>query len=105
VLGRLRERFGRDAFSLVEHWDDDTCAVGVAGAGPRTRLVYISTCNLPPGRYDVSVEDAPRLGGAPAADDEIPRDTVEHLVGVDFDGLAALVARHLQLASAGTPPS
>jgi hypothetical protein len=86
VIRRLCERYGRSSFNVVEQWDDDTCAVGVSGPADGATLVYISTCNLPEGQYDVTVESG---------------DGEDHVVGLDFEGLATLVARHLQLPGQG----
>jgi hypothetical protein len=97
VLRRLCEHFGRDSFSVVEQWDDDTCAVGVSGATDAASLVYISTCGLPEGRYDVTVERADEAGSARTDDGGGTLDGADHFVGLDFDGLAALVATRLQL--------
>jgi hypothetical protein len=93
VLARLRERFGASAFTRVEHWDSDLCAVGIAHADAPARMVYISTCNCADGRYDVALETAPATAdGAPTRDG--------HFTAVDFETLAALVAKHLALTAA-----
>jgi hypothetical protein len=43
VLDRLNEDLGDEAFAIVDHWDADLCAVGVAKPSDHARLVYIST--------------------------------------------------------------
>lgn len=88
ALARLRERFGAHVLSTVEHWDVDACAVGVAHPEMRARLVFISTCELPEGRYDAALEIE---GEAPPP---------ARIAGADFETLAAFVARHLELAPA-----
>lgn len=39
-----------------DHWDGDTCAIGIASARDERRLVYISTFDKGPGRYDFECE-------------------------------------------------
>ena len=91
VLDRLRSRFGSEAFRITEQWDADVCAIGIARPGEPCRLVYVSTCELPEGRYDVSLEET--VGPEPDA----ACTPAGHFRGLTFDALAALVARHLRL--------
>lgn len=88
VLARLGNRFGRAAFDVVEEWDCDLCVVGRAIADHALRLVYVSTCDCPAGRYDV------------AFDGDV--DDVRHgrgcLAALSFDDLCAALADHLGVA-------
>jgi hypothetical protein len=42
VLDRLRARMGPDAFDIVDHWDSDRMAVGVARPDDHGVLAYIA---------------------------------------------------------------
>jgi hypothetical protein len=92
VVARLRERLGAGAFDAVEYWDADLCAVGIAAPRAPTRLVYISVCDKPAGRFDVALEQAPE--GEPQGG-RAPASASAHHVDVDFDTLCDIVARHL----------
>jgi hypothetical protein len=90
VLARLRQRFGVEALDVCEEWDADCGVVGHRLSNGEERLLYFVGCRDTPGCYDVVLDaDAPgRAAGVTAA---------EHRAAVDFDSLAALVARHLSL--------
>ena len=87
LVARLRGRFGTTAFDVVEQWDRDVCAVGVMRPGDRARLVYISTCDLPTGRFDVSLDEPGNTAEYPAGRG--------HHAAVDFERVTAIVAEHL----------
>jgi hypothetical protein len=88
VVARLRQRLGADAFGAVEYWDADLCAIGITSPRARERLIYISICDKPPGRFDVALDRAPEGASAPS-------DASAHHVDVDFETLCQIVARHL----------
>ena len=92
LLARLRERLGPDAFVFADHWEPDLCAVGIASPRNTGVLVYLSTFNQLPGRYDVELELPPEPG-----QDLIYREAGKHR-DVDFEALAEVVGRHLSLA-------
>jgi hypothetical protein len=48
----LRQR----GWTLVDHWDADLCAVGIASNTDPRRLVYVSTYGKKPGTYDYECE-------------------------------------------------
>jgi hypothetical protein len=91
AVARLRDRLGPAAFSLADHWPDDPCAVGLAAPREPGRLVYVATFGRATGRYDVFFELPPAPGS------ESPYEPAGDLHDVNFDGLAAAVARHLGL--------
>ena len=103
VIEDLRARLGRDAFDVVEQWDADVCAIGLSRAGERPRLVYISTCDLPDGRYDVSLDAPGNTNEWPARrSGSVPRPAAGHHAAVDFDTLCELVSAHLGLGKPGS---
>ncbi len=73
---------------VVDHWEGDRCAVGIASKGRPGRLVYVSTFEVGPGRYDFECEES--LG--PDATDYrvVERGTAESL-----DGLRLVLTNHL----------
>jgi hypothetical protein len=76
-------------WTVADHWEADLCAVGVALAEDPRRLVYISTYDMEPGRYNYECE---------APNETIPDDytTTETGENVDFDTLLAVMQRHLR---------
>ena len=43
TLERLRKELGADAFDIIDHWNSDRAAVGIASPRNHQVLVYIST--------------------------------------------------------------
>ena len=91
AIARLRDRFGARAFCVVDHWDADPCAIGIAGPHEQDRLVYICTFGKALGRYDISLE----LPSTPGTDH--PYTPAGDHTDLDFSELATIVARHLRL--------
>ena len=89
LVGKLRARFGPDAFVIRDHWESDLCAIGIAALDEPTRLVHISTFGKPEGRYDVSLELPPVPG------DDFPYTPAADRWDLDFEGLATLLGEHL----------
>ena len=48
---------------VVDHWDADRCAIGIARRGDERRLVYVSCFDQEPGKYNYECEtpDGPDL--------------------------------------------
>ncbi len=74
---------------VVDHWDADLCAVGVAACADLRKLVYISTYKQPKDRYYYACEAASPMGG----DDNC---TVASADGVSFAELLDVMVKHLQ---------
>jgi len=89
VLDRLAARLGPTAFDVVDHWDCDLTAVGVARPDDHRVLAYISTFNMPAERYVVELE-LPRdeAGG-------VPYTVARSRSAVDFGELVEMVRAHL----------
>ena len=47
VLERISSNIGEENLCLVDHWDADLCAIGIAKKDDNAQLVYISTYNKP----------------------------------------------------------
>ena len=62
LLDRLRGRLGAGAFDVVDHWEGDLCAVGIARPDEHGVLVYVCTAHEPEDTYFVSLELPPRPG-------------------------------------------
>jgi hypothetical protein len=64
AVSAIRRRIG-DTMVVVDHWESDLMAVGIAREGSEQRLAYISVRPSPNGsRYYVALENPPRLGSA-----------------------------------------
>jgi hypothetical protein len=87
VLSWLRDRVG--PFLVIDRWDADLCAVGVAAIHDPQQLVYSSSWNRPTERYFVELETAPLPGS------EMPYTSVAKFDTVDREELATLIAQHL----------
>ena len=73
---------------IVDHWEADLCAIGVAKASAPGRLVYVSTYEKELGRYDFECE----ISAGENLEDYITTETGD---GVDFATLLAVMERHL----------
>jgi hypothetical protein len=56
LLKKLRGHFGQELFQIVDHWEADLRAIGITRPDSPAELVYVSTFDLPEGRYYVSLE-------------------------------------------------
>ena len=88
VLRRLSERLGRDAFDIVDHWEPDLCAVGIASPRDHAILVYISCFGKLEGRYYVELELPPSPG------EELPYQVAGRYNDLDFEAVAGVVSAH-----------
>lgn len=75
-------------WAIVDHWDADLCAIGIAHPRRLRRLVYVSTWRMRPGRYSYECE-------APSGPKETDYEVVETGEDVDFVTLTSVMARHL----------
>lgn len=88
VVRRLREDLGRDAFVVVDHWDADLLAIGLARPEDPAVLVYVAVardglffeCEVPAGEsYKVTARQE----------------------GASYEDLRRAVAAHLRSAATG----
>jgi hypothetical protein len=91
ALTALTERFG-EALEVADHWEGDLMAVGVAVPKRPDRLVYFCTYQREPGRYYVDLESAAPVGS------QLPYEQGETFEDVDFDSLATIISRHLDIS-------
>lgn len=80
----MRERL----WVLVDHWDADLFAIGVAHRDDERRLVYVSTFKRAPGRYDYQCE-------APSGPDATDFETTAAGDDVGFEELVRAMVLHL----------
>jgi len=87
-LGELAKRVNSQQYQVVDHWDADLFAVGVAAPDESRRLVYVSTYRQEQGRYVVECEVPGEEQGyrVPSRGD-----------GVPFDEVVAMILRHLSI--------
>ncbi|GAB4515766.1 MAG: hypothetical protein Tsb0020_34400 [Haliangiales bacterium] len=88
---RLLEHLNLSArgWMLVDYWDADRCAIGIATMAEPRRLVYVSTFARAEGRYDYACE-------APAGDRLEDFTTLDEREDVDFDTLRQAMESHLR---------
>lgn len=88
LVQTLRAALGSDSFQVVDHWDADLHAIGIAACHDSRRLVYISTCDEPPGRYYFECE-------TPGNDDNGGHQVVRTEEHATFDVLLQAIHDHL----------
>lgn len=62
VLAALAGRFGHDSFQIIDDWEADLCAVGIARPDDPNKVAYISTYGLPEGQYACHIDIWPSEG-------------------------------------------
>ena len=92
VLDRLWERLGPGAFVVLDHWEPDLCAVGIASPFDPGVLVYISCYGEPREGFGYELE-LPPLPGSKSLYRVAGRGS-----GVSFEELASVVGGHLKHA-------
>jgi hypothetical protein len=90
LLTALEHRLGPGSFQIVDHWESDLAAIGVAHPHNREVLAYIAVYG--PEDFYVELENPPRPGS------ELPYSAVGEFRKVNFDRLAQIVAGHLSTA-------
>jgi hypothetical protein len=95
LLEGLRERLGPDTFDVVDHWDLDPYAVGVASRGDHGVLAYISSFGEPAGKCHTELE----LPASPT--DDLPYRVAGRFNDLDLETLTDIVSRHLGLGRTG----
>jgi hypothetical protein len=88
VLERLRQDLGPAAFEVVDHWDYDLCAFGVARPDDHRYLVYISTWPPARGLFNYECE-------RPSTTAEAVYDSDGMIEGATYDELRAAVRTHV----------
>ena len=80
---------GEDAFDIVDHWEDDLCAIGIAKPSNHEVLVYIATSDRK-GRYDVDLELPPKNR------EECPYTDAGQYRNVTFANMVKLIKDHFK---------
>lgn len=81
---------GQRGWTLVDHWEADLCAVGIASDAEPRRLVYVSTYAKAPGTYDYECE-------VPNGAQPTEYQTVASGEDASLVELVAVLERHLDL--------
>jgi hypothetical protein len=88
TLVELERHLGQGAFRIVDRWEADLRAVGIAHPNDEHRLAYIAV-NEVDDTYFLELETAS------APDSELPYAMTRKFHAVTFDELAMLIAGHL----------
>ena len=86
----LIRRFGADSIVVIDHWEDDDRAIGIASSRDPARLVYVAALEDAPGAYDLALEDAPE-------EEDLPYSDCGWHYRVRLPQLIRIVANHLRL--------
>jgi hypothetical protein len=81
--------FDRRGWTVVDHWEADAFAIGIASKPDPRRLVYVSTFRRAPGYFDFEAE----LQAGPVETDYRVLDRGEN---VSFEDLLKAIVRHLR---------
>jgi hypothetical protein len=92
LLHELEASMPAGSYQIVDHWDADLCAIGVAARNDPRRLVYVSTHDQAEGTYAFECE-APLADGAP--DDSDDYQVVDQGDGLELDTLLLKISAHL----------
>lgn len=88
LLDGLRALLGSAAFDVVDHWEADLCAIGIARPDNHGFLVYISTFGKSGEGCSVCLELPPQSGS------DIPYTAVNDREANSVEELAEMVRRH-----------
>ena len=88
TLQRLSDVLGTDAFNIIDHWEDDEFAVGVALPEHPKQLVYFTTFEMPKDSYFVVFEKAPD------ASSDLPYTDEGDDVAESFEELVEMIQKH-----------
>ncbi len=88
VIEQLARHLG-ESFDVVDHWEADQCAIGIAKPDDHRVLVYISTWQQPECTYYVELEDPPT-----SEEEGLFKNTFT-LESASFEELLAVTRKHL----------
>lgn len=91
ALRHLEERLGKGAFQIVDHWEADMTAVGIADPFDTRRVVYIASGRTQADIYHGSLEKPAKPGSS------LPYEDCGTFNDVDLDELVQVVSRHLDI--------
>ena len=91
AVEHLRMRLGPDEFQIIDHWEANLIAIGIASSSDLQQLVYFSLESGGERRFYVSLEAAPTEGS------ELPYMDCGEFNNVDLEKLTEIVAEHLGL--------
>ena len=89
TLDRLWTRLGPDAFDVVDHWEDDPIAVGIASPRNHGMLAYLAAYD---DGFHVELETPPVPG------DDFPYQVAGRHSDLNFEQLVDVVRKHLARA-------
>jgi len=80
-------------WTILDYWEADLCAIGIASLSSNRRLAYVSTFGKPEGRFDYQCELLPE-----GVECDTDYDIVDEGVDVGFVDLLKAMERHLGTA-------
>lgn len=92
LLARLEASLGKDAFHVVDHWEADLSAIGIARPDNHGVLVYIAMFGQEEDSYFVSLELPTTAGGETWKDHPYTPAGEKQLHGLD--NLLNVIRRH-----------
>jgi len=91
LLAHLQWELGPTFFDLVDHWEADLTAIGLACPSDHSRLVYVDAAT--PSRFTAILERSPEAGS------ELPFAEAGIHNELNLAGLTEVVRRHLSISN------
>lgn len=92
LLRGLKASMAAGSYQIMDHWDADACAIGIASLEDPWRLVYVSTYDQEGGKYAFECE-------APMGSGSGDYQTIDQGDGLRLDDLLLKIRVHLLLES------
>lgn len=90
LIDELKSRMGDDAFVVIDHWEGDLFAVGIARPDNHDVLAYVCTYEHPVESYVVSLELPAKPGS------ELPYIQGDELQVHGLDKLVEVIEKHFR---------
>jgi hypothetical protein len=87
-LGQLAKELDSERYQVIDHWDADLFAIGLAALGEPRRLVYVSAFGQESGRYVVECEEP---------DGDKDYQVAGRGEAATFDEVVEMIRRHLSI--------
>jgi hypothetical protein len=89
-LGELAQHIDSEQYQVIDYWESDLYAVGVAPPDDPAQLVYVSTFGQSPGTFAYECE---------VAAERVPFSTTRRGIANGMNELAIVIRKHLGLAA------
>lgn len=89
LINKLFKSLGTESFKIVDYWESDLTAIGIASFSNDKSLVYISTFNQDEGNYYVSIESPKQQNK------DLSYNQTREFKSVNFERLVKIIENHI----------